>query len=110
MATKIILEELKAKQSEHGISLRKLALELEVSQPYLTMLFSGKRRLTRKATKKIEQYLKPKPSTSFTVALDNFIRSSSHKSPRTIETLQERKQACWYSCGIGANSGLPIEP
>ncbi len=103
MATETLLEELKAKQIDGGLSLRKLATELGVTQPYLSMLFSGKRRVTFKARRKIEQYLKPKPSSALATILEKFIRSSVHNSPKTIETLQERLQpfiVCLAGLGV----------
>ena len=90
MATENLLEALKSRQIEQGSSLRKVAAEVGVTQPYLSMMLAGKRQLTRKTAKKIEQFLKPKPSATLAAILESFIQSSPHRSPKTIETLQER--------------------
>lgn len=103
MATETLLEELKAHQTANGLSLRKLAVELGVTQPYLSMLFAGKRRVTVKARRKIEQYLKPIPSFSLAAILEQFIRSSVHNSLKTIQTLEERLQpfiVCLAGSGV----------
>ncbi|MFC1935841.1 tyrosine-type recombinase/integrase [Chloroflexota bacterium] len=90
MAAEYLLEALRAKQTEQRLSLRGLASELGVSQPYLSMLFSGKRNVTNDIERKIQQFLQPRPSATLTGILDSFMRSNVHKSPKTIETLQER--------------------
>ena len=42
MAPENILEELKARQIEYGLSLSKLAFELGVTQPYLTIRLTAR--------------------------------------------------------------------
>ena len=81
---------MESRQIEQGLSLRKVAAEVGVTQPYLSMMFAGKRHLTRKIAKKIEQFLKPKPSATLAAILESFIQSSPHRSLKTIETLRER--------------------
>ena len=90
MAASSILEQLKTKQVEEGLSLRRIAAESGITQPQLTMLFSGKRRLTSEAERKIRTYLSPKPSLSLGLTLERFISDGVHKSHKTIETLRER--------------------
>ena len=90
MATDHTLEALRAKQREQGISLRAMATALGVTQPYMSMLFAGKRSMTRETERKINRYLRPKPSVTLSAALDSFIGSNVHKSHKTVETLRER--------------------
>ncbi len=65
-----LLEALKSRQIEFGLSLRKVAAEMGVSQPYLSMMFAGQRRMTHKTAKKLEQFLKPKPSATLLARVD----------------------------------------
>ena len=52
MATDNLLERLQAKQNHYRMSLRALALELGITQPYLSMLIAGKRRVTPEVERK----------------------------------------------------------
>ena len=90
MATGNLLEALRARQQEEGLSLRQLATELGVTQPLLTMLYSGKRQLTRDTAKRIERFIRPEGSAILKGALTSFIQSGAHRSPKTIETLKVR--------------------
>ena len=90
MATDTVLQALRAKQQEQELSLRQLASEIGVTQPHLSMLFSRKRRLTEDTERKIQRFLSLKPSVTLTTTLQNFILRGVHRSPKTIETLQER--------------------
>ena len=90
MVTENLLEALKEKQKEQGLSLRKLGLEIEVTQPLLSMLFAGKRPLTAGTHRRIQRFLKAKPSATLAATLDSFIASGVHTSAKTVETLRER--------------------
>jgi integrase/recombinase XerD len=89
------VSELQARQKELGLSIRSLARELGVSHAYLVMLFQGKRPLTPEVGKAAERFLRETglqgdQKGRVEAALDSFIHSSSHRSPKTIETLKER--------------------
>ena len=83
MAMENLLEALKSRQIEQGLSLRKVAAEVGVTQPYLSMMFAGKRQLTCKTAKKIEQFLKPKPSATLTAPLTQYLQPITHRINRT---------------------------
>jgi len=85
-----ILEALRRKQQEEGLSLRGLALELGVSHVLLSLLYQAKRPLTAQVRANIQRYVKPKPSARLKAILEQFILSSAHRSPKTVQTLQER--------------------
>ena len=90
MATEEILEALRASQLDQGLSLRGLAKELGFTHAFLSLLFKGRRPLTRDSQKVIERFLRPLPSVSLGNTLEQFIGSSVHRSPKTTTTLRER--------------------
>ena len=90
MASDKLLETLKGKQSEQGLSLRQLASDIGVTQPLDSMLFAGKRPLTTGTRRKIQEYLRAKPSATLEATLDSFAQKDTHRSLRTLENLIER--------------------
>ena len=90
MATENLLEALQAKQTHYKMTLRTLGSELGITQPFLSMLFSGKRRVTPETERKIERFLEPNPSATLAVTLESFSRKATHRSPRTQQNLFER--------------------
>ena len=90
MATDMVLQALRVKQREQGLSLRQLASEIGITQPHLSMLFAQKRRLTADIERKIQLFLSLKSSVTLTTTLQSFILRGVHRSPKTIETLRER--------------------
>ena len=90
MAIERVVRELRAKQQQEGLSLRGLASELGVSQPALTMLYQGKRRVTPRMAQRIALYMRPKPTQTLLEAVRAFIQRESHRSVRTREAARER--------------------
>lgn len=83
-----VLQTLRAERKGH--TLRQLAAEIGVTQPYLSMLINGKRPVTPEVERKIQACLTPKPSASLTDTLSSFIAKGTHKSPKTKQALRER--------------------
>jgi len=90
MATDRLLEALRARQEQEGLSLRSLAGELGLSHVLLSLLFRGERTLSKDVAQRIQVYLRPRASASLAASIEGFITSNVHRSPKTQETLRNR--------------------
>lgn len=73
-----------------GHSLRRVANELGVTQPCLSMILNGRRRRTPALRRAIECYLVPKQSGTLSQVLKRFIGKNTHRSPKTERAIRQR--------------------